>query len=263
MRFTVGYTIFNKVQLIPKIIWGIKDAFNEEDEIIFLFDNCTDGSLDAFQQLKGYLPVKPKIIITTQDLYEIKANNKILREATNDVIVLFQDDIVNHDKELKSKIQRLIETYGNSLGLLGGRSGYELTGDPNLPEKSYGRASNWEHLEKQYGERLPEGGSKERTILNRGPVVFTRQLLNEVGYFDEELYPQWGDDMDYCCRAKFKYGKKNVVFQCNVESQLRWGTTHSGKSKVQVSRVINKNWDLFISRWGEDLRKNYENIVKS
>lgn len=235
----------------------MKEALSKNDEIIFLFDNCTDGSFETFKKLENYLPCKKKIIITHDDLYEVKANNRILKEATKEVIILFQDDIVNHDKDLKKKVFNVLKSIKNP-GLLGGRSGYELTGNPALPERAYYRVSNWEHKAKQYGKRLEEGGFEKRTFLNRGPIVFTRKLLDEVGYLDEAFYPLWGDDLDFCARCKFKYRKDNAIFQCNVESQLKWGATHSGQSKVDFGKAVKTNWKTFIDRWGETMKDNYE-----
>lgn len=253
---SIGYTIWNKKGLLPKVIYGLKESFGENDEFVFLFDNCTDDSIGVFESLKRYLPSKPKIIITYEDLYEVKANNRLLEESTGDIVILFQDDIVCHDKNIREKVKNIVHGYGNKLGLLGGRSGFELTGENIFPERTYYRVSNWEHLGKQYGEKLPEGGFKERTFLNRGPLVFTRKLLNQVGYLDEEFAPLWGDDLDYCAEAKFKYHKKNVVFQCDVESQLKWGALHTGQSSLNLKEIMKRNWNLFIERWGETIKEN-------
>lgn len=252
----MGLTLWNKNALIPKLVFALKDSFTEEDEFLFLFDNCTDKSLQTFMGIKSYLPSEPRIFVTKEDLFETKANNKLLKEASGDIIILFQDDIVCHDKNIREKVRRLINGYGNKLGLVGGRSGFELSGFKKFPEKPMRRVSNWEHLPKQYRKRLGEGGFEERTFLNRGPLVFTRHLLNQVGYFDEEFAPLWGDDLDYCARAKYKYHKKNIVFQCDVESQLAWGALHSGESKLDLDKIMRKNWDLFIKRWGETIRNN-------
>lgn len=217
--------------------------------------------MEEFQRVRKFLPCEVKVIITNKDIYEVKANNRLLQEATNDVIVLFQDDIITYDEAFKQKIFKVIKTYGISLGLMGGRSGFELTGKPDFPEHPYYRVSNWEHLPKQYGEKLKEGEFKERTFLNRGPLVFTKRLLEEVGYLDEEFSPLWGDDLDYCARAKFEYGKKNVVFQCNVKSQLKWGALHKGQSQLNLGRIMRVNWNLFITRWGKKMGESYENLT--
>ena len=258
--FTIGYTIFNKQALIPKLIWGIKDLLNEDDEAIFLFDACTDKSLEKFQTARKFLKCQVKVIIPEEELFETKANNRILKEATGDIVILFQDDIVNQDPELKEKISKVIEHYGeDKLGLLGGRSGYELDKDFNQCK----RVSNWEHLPGQYGYRLKEWEFKPRTIVNRGPIVLTRSLINEVGYFCERYAPQWCDDADYCCETKFKYGRENVVFQCSVFSPLKWGATRTtSKLKKNWGEMERRNWTFFLSRWGETIKKQHENSIK-
>lgn len=266
---TVGYTIFNKVDLIPQIVWGVKNCFNEQDEAIFLFDNCTDSSLEKFSELKKGIKCQVKVITPKEELFEIKANNLILREAENNLILLFQDDIICQDLRIRDKIYNLVKTYGSSLGLAGGRSGFELTGEPSFLYEAKHRVSNWEHKKDQYGKRLLDGKFLERTMLNRGPLLFTKQLLEDVGYLDEMFYPLWGDDMDYCCRAKFNREKKNVVFQCDVFSDLSWGSTRDKNkvyplisgAKIKHGSLCKRNWRIFISRWGEALDRHYENLV--
>jgi hypothetical protein len=259
---TATYTIYNHEALIPKIIFGLKEGFDFKDEFIFIFDNCTDNSYEVFMNLKKYLPSKPKVIINQKDEYEIKCNNRALREFTRNTIILFQDDIINHDQHIKEKISKIVDKYGDKLGMLGGRAGFEFSGEKRFPEVTYHRVSNWEHLDKQYGYRLKEWEYKERTFLNRGPIVLTRDLIEKAGYLDEAYYPLWGDDMDYCARCRYTYNLKNVVFQCNVESQLRWGATHNGESKLNMKQVMRKNWHLFMSRWSDIIHRNYENTIK-
>lgn len=253
---TVGYTIFNKAHLIPQVVEGIKNCFSPEDEIIFLLDACTDNSFSVIQeQITEHLwDWNIKVIDSQEELFETKANNEILKQAYNDVIVLFQDDMICKDPQIKNKITNVINSYGDELGLIGGRSGFELV-DTSFPEKIVNKVSSWEHLDTQYEYKLKEGEYLERTFLNRGPLVFTKKLLESVGYFDEAYYPQWCDDADYCARSKFAKGKKNVVFQCNIESQVKWGATRSNSTlRKKYRTIMSRNWDLFISRWGEYIR---------
>lgn len=237
----------------------MSNTTNKEDEFIFLFDACTDTSREEFEQVKHLLPSQPKIIASETDLFEVKANNAILKQAEREVIALFQDDILLHDPLFKEKIEAVRYNVPN-LGLLGGRTGFELSGEPDFPERALDKVSNWEHLENQYGIRLAEGQFAKRTILNRGPIIFTQKLLSEVGYLNEDYFPQWGDDMDYCCRAKFGHDKENIVFQCAVESRLEWGTTHTKKTKVNLKTTLRANWQRFITDWGPTL-KTYANLA--
>lgn len=252
MPMTVGYTVFRKENLIPEIVRGIIDCFDEGDEIIFLFDDCNDNSKEvAIREFEKYnrkfIIIEPK-----EEQFEIKANNLILKAAANEIIVLFQDDMVCNDKNIKSKILKIMDIYKENLGLLGGRDGFNLR-ETTFPEKAFDKVSSWTHIQGNT-VMLKEGEYAERTILNRGPIVFTKSLIEKVGYLDESFFPQWGDDMDYCFRCKYIHKLTNVVFQCGIKSPVEWGTTR-GKTKIKkFGKVIKNNWNLLISRWGEYIK---------
>jgi len=225
---------------------------DENDEVIFLFDNCTDGSEWVFDGCKHLLSCETRKIVSLEDKFEVKSNNMILKLATHDIIVLFQDDMILEDDLIKQKILRVIGVYGNKLGLLGCRDGYELT-STKFPEMPVNKISSWKHREDST-PFLEEGDFQERTYLNRGAIVFTRNLLDEVGYLDEAYFPLWGDDMDYCARAKYQFGRTNVVFQCKINSQIKWGATRNKDTplyKLTGGKYAKKNWNLLISRWGQ------------
>lgn len=233
---------------------GIRDSFDlSRDEVIFYFDGCTDDS----QLTVANLMPEARLYVSFDDVYEVKANNKILEEAKNPVIILFQDDMVCHDKNIREKLQNIFDKRIPNLGLIGGRDGFELE-STGFPEKPVNKISSWVHKPSGKEVLLEEGSFTPRTYLNRGPLVFTRKLLDECGYLDESYYPQWGDDMDYCARLRYKFGKCNVVFECDVESQLSWGSTRSKSTplhKLTKGKHIRKNWDLFCLRWRDYIKK--------
>jgi len=253
---SICYTVFNKAHLLPNIAVGILESFQREDEVIFLLDQCTDNSSEVLHALDKELSLSKifdfKIINSSKELFEISANNFLLKEAKNETIILFQDDMVCHDKEIKEKILKIQLLYGDDLGLLGGRDGFELN-SIEFPEKPIKKISSWVHKESDT-ILLQENEFAERTFLNRGPLVFTKSLIEIVGYLNEDLDRQWGDDLDYCARSRFLHNKKNVVFQCNIESRLEWGSTRKGsKLKKEYPQIMRRNWNHFISKYGKYL----------
>ena len=180
-----------------------------------------------------------------------------MKNAKHDVIALFQDDIILNDRLFRTKIFDIFDSFPDKskIGLMGGRSGFEFE-TTEFPEKPTQKVSNWEHLPNQYGEKLALNEWKVRTFLNRGPLVFTKSLIDEVGYLDEGYYPQWGDDMDYCARAHYLRGRNNIVFECAVKSELSWGGTRQSDSKLRKGRHYKPNWELFVSKWGGYINEN-------
>lgn len=259
-RVTIGYTVYNKKYLIPAIVDGVKDILNSGDELIMVFDGCTDNSFEVFQKLKNQLNCQVTIQVFNEDQFEVRSNNWILKNALYDTVILFQDDIINKDQFLRQKVFDILEEYGDHAGLLGGRSGFELSGYPDWPELPLNKISNWEHKENQYEMRLTPGDYARRTFLNRGPLVFTHSLLADVGLLSDSYYPLWGDDLDYCARTKFVHHRENIVFQCDVISKLEWGATHKkGQSKIK-SGAFKTNYFRFIDQWGGIIKRyNHEN----
>lgn len=256
---TVGYIIHNKKDLLPQIFDGLKESFSKEDEFVFLFDNCTDDSLNtAFTESRRVGLDIVALNFDDGDLFEIKATNEVLKwfmgESKNEVIILFQDDIVCHDKNIKNRLDDIL-SIGN-VGLIGGRSGYNLN-SIEYPEKPVGKISNWEHKEDQYQVKMGDAKITRatRTFVNRGPIILTKDLINSVGYFDEYYFPQNCDDLDYCMKAREK-GRQNYVFRCNVESRIEWGTTRSKDTplfRLTRGRHVKENWNKFVSRWGHKI----------
>lgn len=265
-QLTVGYTIWNKEDLMPEIIGGLAENISPTSEVVLLFDNCTDDSFNkAFEEAKKHNLNIIALNYTDGDLFEVKANNELLRwfmkESKNDVIALFQDDIILKDKHFMSKIRSVLVNEPDA-GLLGGRSGFELE-SLEFPEKPVNKVSNWEHKEEQYGERLKERGNTfaARTFLNRGPLVFTRRLIKEVGYLSEKYFPQWGDDLDYCAKCHFSHGLNNIVFQCDVESKVEWGAMRKKNTPLKkYGKFAQSHWGLFVSTWQEKIQ--HENSTK-
>ena len=132
LNFSFGYTIFNKAHLIPQIIEGIKDVLKENDEAIFLFDACSDNSIEVFDEEKKWLKCSVVKVVEKNELFETRANNRILKIASRGIVVLFQDDMILQDLKIKEKIFRIVKKYGDELGLVGARTGYETDGGPDF-----------------------------------------------------------------------------------------------------------------------------------
>lgn len=243
--------------LVTTILDGIWECFDPGDELIFVVDGCDDGTEEELRaqltarEFAEYFDIQ--IYVPDEELFEVKANNWILKHSKNYVTVLFQDDIICKDKFIKEKIFSVVDKYGMRLGLMGGREGFEIE-ELTFPEKTTKRAVNWYHVEPKEVKMLEPFSSLRRTFLNRGPIVFTKRLIRQVGYLDEAYFPLWGDEMDYCARCKFDHKLVNVVFECEVESPIEWGATRKGsKLKPKLPGIMKKNWELFISRWGDRL----------
>lgn len=242
--FTVGYTIYNRQDSIIPILEGIAKCFSKDCEVVMHFDACTDLSRPIFESNKGILG-KRQIVVreTNPDFFELRGNNLLIGTFTSDVLVIFQDDMVCADSKICSTIEGLIARYGNSLGLIGGRDGFELS-----EEKRVKFVKNYWSPSRTAGYYLKLGESRERTFVNRGPIVLTRSLIDKIGGFNTDYCPGTYDDRDFCCQAKFTHSLTNVVMQTHVDER-RQGKT----SKLREPMLYTLNAMTFWKKWGERL----------
>jgi hypothetical protein len=197
MKFTIGYTVWNKVDMVSWLLEGIINTFSPADtEVVFHFDACTDGSDAAFDSLVpywlmrrgGFRPEQIHKIVSRAEVREVGGHNALMHwfmERQGQFLIVAQDD-----QQLKSPpcpfIEKLAKTYGKDLGLIGGRDGYGV-GYTNFT------GSQWSESAVQH--RLGHGEFVALPYMNSGPIVYNARLISEVGFLDEEYraYYVWDD----------------------------------------------------------------------
>jgi len=244
LEFSIGYTIYNRQDLIKPILEGITNSFPESTEVIMHFDACTDQSIQQFQKHKHILGDREVIVLKTKrDLFELKSNNLLIQTFTRNILAIFQSDMVCSDPSICDRATEIIEHLGSSLGLLGARDGFELDG-----EKRISFVKNKWSPSTTEGHILREDEYIRRSFVNRGPIFLTRYVLKLLGGFDEAFYPGCYDDRDFCCRAKYDYGLRNVVMYSQMVED-RSQTT----SKLDDSLLYSLNREVFWRKWGNHL----------
>jgi len=218
--FSVGYTFYNREDMVVPVLEGIARCFSNDCEVILHFDACTDRSLQTFKKNCSILGKREvKVLKTKRDLFELKSNNLHIDTFTRDVLAIFQDDMVCVDPYLCGRVERVMDEYGERLGLLGARDGYEVEGGERV---DFAR-NEWSST--QEGVLIGMGEWFEHTFINRGPIFLTRNLLEKVPCFNEDFYPGSFDDRDFCCRAKFLHGLSNVVMYSRIREVRTYKTT--------------------------------------
>lgn len=246
MNYTVGYTVFNKENLIEKLVEGVARLGGLPS--IFLFDGCTDRSVDIFLKHREQLKNCKAFVNDGYDRFETCSNNFILEQFDTDCCILMQDDLILTSGEI---FQVAEEIYSNDLsaGLIGYKDGYEM--DVVNQYKDF-VSSPWS-TSKNRNKVLKRGEYVKRTYVNRGPLCVPRKLISSIGYFDEAFYPLFWDDNDYSIRSSLE-GFNNYVAYSEIDTDLAWGATR-GISKIPYKDIYFANQHRFGTKWNIPLPK--------
>ena len=216
MRHMLGYTVWNKIDMLTWLLEGIVNNFDPaQTEIAFHFDACEDQSQVVFDSLVPYwLHVRGKWklehvhkIVSETEVRELGGHNKLLDAflASNcDFLLVAQDD-QHWNASPVEHLERLAGHYGERLGLIGGRDGYTA---------GYGSFTGSFWSESAVQRRLQPGEWVELPYQNSGPNIYNRHLVEKVGKLDDQFVAHYVWD-DYGARA-LKEGFVNGILGMNV-----------------------------------------------
>lgn len=182
----------------------------------------------------------PKIFIYKNDVGFVRACNEIMRQTTEDVILLNDDTWVISDI-----VEAMSETaYSDeAIGIVGGKS---LS--PNEHVNNYGiyvgPDGNTAH--KYYGKRRDEVAHVETQKAVEGSCMFIkRQVIDRLGVFDEAYGMGYREEVDYCFRAR-ESGYK-------VVSTPKAEYVHFVSQTNANLGIKNDTYEYFMSKWGNKL----------
>lgn len=201
MNFVIGYSVWNRRDMLSWLLDGIYDTFTPNDtEVVFHFDACTDESDRVFPSLakswlvdreNGWPASKIHTLISTSEVREVGGHNRILDwwmtgQPTDDSLCIIAQDDQRFTANVRPHLEALYAKYGRRLGLIGGRDGYGV-GYSNFT------GSMWS--ESAVERRLSHGEFAERPYQNSGPNVYNPTLVKTIGLLDEEFraYYVWDD----------------------------------------------------------------------
>lgn len=257
MRHLVAYNFWNKRDMLHLAMAGILTTYNmEEDTIVFVLDGCTDDSLSVFKNIVGKMLFgwDVRCIISNKEQYEIQHTiilQKMCLDENFDSLHFFHDDTLITGVSFRRDVEIVMNEYGNSLGVIGGRDGFM--------DRYTGRVSSyWSttiHPAMEYEGHLvskddgikilPPGKYEEVLFVNNGPIVYPRDTIDKMGYLDERFFFHYFDE-DYCFRCGSN-GLKNILLgteMCHVKlGRLTASKIYDDRYKVIDSTTLRRKWE--------------------
>lgn len=203
MRFMIGYTVWNKQDMICWLLEGVSQFFGPENtEVAFHFDACTDDSVNVYNyvmphyliNMRGWNAAHVHSLVSHTEVRELGGHNRLIdlfMSSACDFLIVAQDDH-RFIKDVRPGLEFLALEYGDRLGVVGGRDGFAA---------NYNNFAGSEWSESKVQRRLKHGEFVERPYINSGPVVYNKKLVQVVGKLDEEFYAYYVWD-DYGARAR-------------------------------------------------------------
>lgn len=198
-------------------------------------------TINCIGSILAWVP-NAKILVYKNDIGWLKACNTLVESLSTDIILL------NDDTYLLSNIVQEMQTLAysdNKIGIVGGKAlepkqqhvinyGIYIAPDGNTAHKHYGAFRDTPlEVEEQ---RAVEGSC----------MYIKREVINNIGLFDEGYGMGYREELDLCFRAR-EAGYR--VVSCPTAEYIHF--TSQTNSKVGIH---NTTYDYFMSKWGRKLK---------
>ncbi len=234
--------VFNQHEMTEACLKSVRDN-TKGYEVIFI-DN---GSKPPLAHTDGYsFDVDVKIIRNEENKGFPAAVNQGIQAAKGDVIILLNNDAI----VTPGWSERLV-SYLDRFGVIGPLTnfcaGMQQTTVPAYYDEAdlYRVASEWQESHK--------GQVTEVRWVIGFCMAFKKSLYDELGAFDESLWPCSGEEIDFCLRAKKKGYKVGIAKDVYIHHE---GSQTFRSMDVDYNAICERNDKHLQEKWGENVWTN-------
>ena len=231
--------VFNQHDMTTECIESIKDNTSMHYEIVIV-DNGSDPPFNP-----PFLGFSAGAMIRNEEnLGFPKAINLGIRAAKGDVIIILNNDVVV-TPGWAEQLTAWLENFAIVGPLTNYCAGLQRTVLPTY--------TNRDELDKEAEALADEGEAEEVNFVIGFCMAFKKSLYDEVGEFDESLWPCSGEEIDFCLRARasgHSIGIAHDVYVHHFGSQTFTAMEEAGQ--LNYDNICKRNDAHLAKKYGPD-----------
>ncbi|MCB0398161.1 MAG: glycosyltransferase family 2 protein [Winogradskyella sp.] len=241
ISFSVIISVYNKEKYIKPTIESVINQIYRNFELIVVNDGSTDNSLDVINSIKDHR-IK---VISTLNQGASQSRNTGMQAASNPFIALLDgDDLWEHNylETIKAAIQDFPEASVFATAIAHKYENKIVPAIYNFKQDKPVEIKNFFE------------SSLDHTVLTSSSIVFKKNILEKVGYFDTTL--ESGEDTDLWIRIGIHYKIvfiNKVLAYYNYVSDSISNTVFSVKNKPKYNKYFeeeqhDKHLKIYVDR---------------
>ncbi|OLP66715.1 hypothetical protein BACPU_00740 [Bacillus pumilus] len=233
---------YNELHLTKQCIDSIKRHTPSDQYELIIVDNAsTDGTKEYVRELKNVT-----VIENEENQGFAKGCNQGAKKATGDSLLFLNNDTMVTENWLPPLKEALFAS--KTIGMVGPVSNY--VSGPQLVQPSYTDVKELSSFAKKH----TAAQKGKRTYVHRLVgfcLLVKRELIEDVGLFDERfVYGSFEDD-DLCVRSLLKGYQLQIVHDSFVHHHGH--ATFRANQETNLSALFAENRLRFLEKWGMDL----------
>jgi len=244
----------NQLDYTRKCIQSIINNTLANFELIIVDNASTDGTIQYLQSLSNtpILENRLKVIRNSKNMGFAAGNNQGIAAASGDYILLMNNDVV----VTPCWLERLINCAKRNLkiGIVGPCSSY-VSGTQLVKDVTYDLIT-LDGLSEFSNKFADEHADQVQQILRVVGfcMLIKRAVIDKIGGMDDRYGLGNFEDDDFSLRATIAGFQSWIARDCFIH---HFGHRTFIGEKVDLSKSLHKNWDVFKDKWGLPAEKPY------
>lgn len=241
MKALVGIGIHRKPDMLPWLLGGIRDHFPGCPTFVYMeaADHEMHKAWDDNVTVGEFRDMDLRMEHGTAHILEHGVHRLLIERFMHtdaDVLIVPQDDN-RFERPLLPDLQKLWDQYGTTLGWISGRDGHGLGYEGMV-------CSPFSDSTGSNKTPLPIGEYREVMMMNTGPVVYFRHVVEKVGLPDPDMPWYWWSDLSLRCHNA---GLKNILLSMDAQhrkfGRISWNAElYEGPLVADCLKRFNDRW---------------------
>ncbi|NPA52515.1 MAG: glycosyltransferase [Aquificae bacterium] len=238
---------YNSERTLENFLNSVLPSLSEEDELVIVDNSSTDGTVKL---LKGLNHKNLKIILNPQNLGYPKAINIGIKASKNPNIIFLNPDTIVPDGWIDSLLQHFTS---EDIGGVAPLSSYAVPFQQYI--SYFPELVDFDEKNVDLLANYIKNKNYKKSVFSKLLIGFCfatkREILQEVGYFDEDLF-LGNDDLEICWRLRENGYKLKVALDSYIyhKGQESFKTQNSLKIDKLVQESTDKLADKLIEYYG-------------
>lgn len=254
MSVTMAVPVHNHWQVTAKCLISIFKSEIPYDYKVVVID---DASTDATQKLLDVVKKERKnlrVITHTKNLGYVLSVNEVLKTFDTEYILFMNNDVLLK-KDCVAELVKNFEKHPD-VGILGGTQ-HDSNWNQMAPLIFFLRGEKAIQRDHVVSTNIPKDLMGSDTVYCDGvhsPCALTsKQVVEKVGFWDEDFSPGNYEQEDYCLRIKEAHYQVAI---CPKAKFIHFLATSVSDNLPYWSHILDINREKFLKKWGEKLRNN-------
>lgn len=234
---------YNGLEVTKNCVESIRKFTNVPYELIIVDNGSTDGTLDYLESQSNI-----NLIRNSENLGFSAGNNIGIKNSKGDYILLLNNDTIVTENWLKGLLRAI--NLAPEVGLAGPKTNWIFSNTQIVKDANYKTEEELQTFAKDFTDKNRNQYELTNEKLVGFCLLIKKEVIDKVGYLDEDFGTGNFEDDDYCLRSRLAGYEKIVAGDVFIHHE---GNFSFKTNNINYQDQMDRNLSIFKEKWKDEI----------